>query len=119
MFIALVRFPDVPADRDTDFQHWFAWSNQQLAGSDGLRSRRLLRAADGGYSALVEHETSGSFAAMHSAPVVAQIQERLHQIVPEAPHATQFHVVSGSANEPGNSGCCAHDASGHHRGPQS
>lgn len=103
MFIALVRFPDVPLDRDEDFQDWFAWSNQQLANADGLRNRRLLRATDGQYSALVEHESAATFAAMHAAPAVAMIQERLGQIVSEPPHATRFEVVT----ELGTLGCCA------------
>lgn len=94
MFIALARFPDVPADREADFQDWFAWSNRQLADVDGLLGRRLLRTADGHYSALVEHESAATFAAMHAAPMVAQIHARLHQIIPEPPRATQFEVVS-------------------------
>lgn len=109
MFIALVQFPDVPIDRDTEFQDWFAWSNQQLAGAAGLRGRRLLRATDGGYRALVEHDSTESFAAMHSAPVVEQIQARLHEIVPEPPRATQFDVIFGTVDE----GCCAKDDYGH------
>ncbi|MHB8184592.1 MAG: hypothetical protein ACYDDU_00645 [Dermatophilaceae bacterium] len=60
-------FPTVPAELDKDFRDWFAWSNDQLrefAWSNdqlretaGLKGRRLLRAPDGSYTALVEHET--------------------------------------------------------------
>lgn len=118
MFIALVRFPDIPNDRDDDFGDWFTWSNQQLAGTDGLHSRRLLRSTNGHYAALVEHESAASFAAMHAAPVVAQIQARLHQIVPESPHATQFNVViettAESGVEPASGRCCAGGGNGHH-----
>ena len=110
MFIALVRFPDIPTDRDTEFQNWFAWSNEQLTGAAGLRSRRLLHATDGGYCALVQHDTRESFAAMHAVPAVAQIQAGLREIVPEPPQATQFDVVSG----PADGGCCAGDHHGHH-----
>lgn len=103
MFIALVRFPDLPTDRDTDFQEWFTWSNQQLADVKGLHSRRLLSADDGGYSVMVEHDSVATFQAMHSTPIVAEIQERLRQIVPEPPRATQYEVVSELAV----GGCCA------------
>jgi len=95
MFIALVTFPEVPADRETAFRSWFAWSNEELAGVHGLQSRRLLRARNGGYSALVEHESEATFSAMHAMPEVAEIQARLREIVPEPPSATQLEVVSG------------------------
>ena len=103
MFIALVRFPDLPTDRESDFEEWFAWSNQQLAGAEGLHSRRLLRTDRGSYCALVEHDSAATFHAMHSTPVVAKIQHRLGQIVPEPPQATHYEVVSELAT----GGCCA------------
>lgn len=110
MFIALIRFPEVPVDRDADFQAWFAWSNRELAGADGLRSRRLLRTAEGQYAGLVEYESLASFAAMHAAPVVTQIQARLHEIVPVPPQATEFEVLS----EPNTGGCCGDAGTDHH-----
>lgn len=114
MFIALVRFPEVPTDRDVDFQDWFTWSSQQLAGAEGLRSRRLLRSPDGQYSALVEHESAATFAAMHAAPIVARIQARLLHIVPEQPHSTQFHVIAESSAEPVMGPCCADGGTAEH-----
>lgn len=111
MFIALVRFPDIPLDRDAEFQRWFAWSNRELTGSVGLHGRRLLRTVGGDYAALVEHQSEASFAAMHSAPVVAEIQARLHDIAPESPRATHFEVVS----EVATGGCCADGDEGHHQ----
>lgn len=101
MLIALVRFPKVPSDHDDEFRDWFAWSNQRLADAEGLRNRRLLRATDGEYGALVEHESAATFAAMHAAPAAAKVQERLRQVIPELPRATQFEVVTGLAV-----GCC-------------
>lgn len=95
MFIALVTFPEVPADRETAFRSWFAWSNEELAGVDGLQSRRLLRAPNGSYSALVEHDSEATFSAMHARPEVAAIRARLREIVSEPPTATQLEVVSG------------------------
>lgn len=109
MFIALARFPQVPADRDTEFQEWFAWSSQQIADADGLLNRRLLRTPDGAYAALVEHDTADSFAAMHTTQVAAEVHSRLREILPEEPEATQFEVVL----ESGSPACCG-GAGGHH-----
>ena len=58
MFVAIAQFPEVPTEREEEFQAWFAWSNGQLHEIDGLRGRRLLRAADGTYTALVEHASA-------------------------------------------------------------
>lgn len=110
MFIAFVRFPDIPVDHDVEFRHWFDWSNQELAGAPGLRGRRLLRSSEGGYAALVEHETAASFAAMHETPPARKVQARLHALVPEAPQATQFEVVAQLAS----AGCCMGGDAGHH-----
>jgi len=56
MYISIASFAVVPAERDQDFRDWFASSNNVLRGSAGLKTRRLLRAADGSYTALTEHE---------------------------------------------------------------
>ena len=64
MHIAITRFPAVPAERDKDFRDWFARSNQQLHAMVGLRGRRLLRATDGSYTAVVEHDSASSFATL-------------------------------------------------------
>lgn len=60
MFVAIASFPEVPTDRRDEFHAWFAWSNTQLRGTDGLEGRRLLRTTDGAYVALVEHRRSSS-----------------------------------------------------------
>jgi len=108
MHIAIARFPMVPAARDREFLEWFAWSNEQLRDTAGLKARRLLRAPDGSYTALVEHESAESFAAMHTAEPVAKINERLRQIVQDGPHATKYEVVVDFAT----SGTCCGDGSG-------
>ena len=56
MFVAIARFPEVPTEREAEFRAWFAWSNDLLRDIDGLQGRRLLRAPDGSYTALVEHK---------------------------------------------------------------
>ena len=73
MFVAIAQFPEVPTEREEEFQAWFAWSSGQLRGIDGLRSRRLLRAADGTYTALVEHKSAETFAAMHLREVASLV----------------------------------------------
>lgn len=93
MHIAIARFPTVPADRDQEFRDWFAWSNDQLRETAGLKGRRLLRAQDGSYTALVEHESENTFAAMHTTEPVLKIHERLGQILSDGPQATKYDVV--------------------------
>lgn len=103
MHIAIARFPTVPAERDEDFRDWFAWSNEQLRETAGLKARRLLRAPDGSYTALVEHESAETLAAMHAAEPVTMIHERLAQILNDAPQATKFEVV---VDYPTSGQCC-------------
>lgn len=77
MHIAIARFGTVPAERDKDFRDWFTRSNDQLRAVAGLRSRRLLRAPDGSYTALVEYDSAGAFAAMRQAEAVSMIDRGL------------------------------------------
>jgi len=79
--IAIARFPAVPAERDKDFRDWFAWSNDQLRTTVGLKGRRLLRAPDGSYTALVEHDSAKSFAAMREGEAISMIQHGLGRIL--------------------------------------
>ena len=102
MYIAIARFPPVPAERDKDFRDWFAWSNDQLREVAGLKARRLLRASDGSYTALVEHESASTFAAMHTAEPVSNIHERLGQILDDGPQATKYDVVVDFSTPSGN-----------------
>lgn len=117
MHIAIARFPTVPAERDQDFRDWFAWSNDQLRDTAGLKARRLLRAPDGSYTALVEHESADTFAAMHTAEPVSKIHERLGQIVDDGPEATKYDVV---VDYPTSGGCCGGGAGAgsHEAAPQ-
>lgn len=72
-----------------------ARSNDQLRETPGLKSRRLLRAPDGSYTALVEHESATSFAAMHETEgvSVSMIQAGLGSILNDNPQATTYEVV--------------------------
>ena len=93
MHIAIARFPAVPAERDKDFRDWFAWSNDQLRGMVGLRGRRLLRAPDGSYTALVEHDSAGAFAAMLKAEAVSMIDRGLGPILNDRRQAMSYDVL--------------------------
>ncbi len=117
MHIAIARFPTVPAERDQDFREWFAWSNDQLRDTAGLKARRLLRAPDGSYTALVEHESADTFAAMHTAGPVSKIHEQLGQILDDTAQATKYEVVVDYASA---GGCCggAAGAGSHEAAPQ-
>lgn len=113
MFVAIVRFPDVPAEREDEFQQWFAWSNDELREADGLAGRRLLRAADGSYTAVVEHASAETFAAMHTTGVASHVQSRLGRILDEVPRAVTYEIVADLATP---AGCCGGGGGrgGHH-----
>ena len=93
MHIAIARFPTVPAEHDNDFRDWFAWSNDQLCGMAGLRGRRLLRASDGSYTVLVEHESAAAFAAMLKAEAVSMIHRGLGPLLNDRRQAMSYDVL--------------------------
>ncbi|MEP7194760.1 MAG: hypothetical protein ABI903_18085 [Actinomycetota bacterium] len=101
MHIAIARFPAVPAEHDKDFRDWFAWSNDQLRGMVGLRGRRLLRAPDGTYTALVEHDSAGAFAAMLEAEAISMIHRGLGPILNDRRHAMSYDVLVDSPSADG------------------
>ena len=103
MFVATAHFPEVPTEREEEFQAWFAWSNGQLRGIDGLQGRRLLRAADGSYIALVEHKSAETFAAMHLTEVAQLVHARLGDVLGDEPLATKYEVVADLAK---SVSCC-------------
>src|SRR5450759_753260 len=93
MFVAIARFPTIPTEREEGFQAWFAWSNDQLREIDGLKGRRLLRAPDGTYMALVEHKTSETFDAMHATEAASRAHARLGDVIIDEPRVTKYDVV--------------------------
>ncbi|NMM23501.1 MAG: hypothetical protein HHJ11_08380 [Phycicoccus sp.] len=110
MFVAIAQFPEVPTDRDKEFLAWFAWSNGQLREIDGLQGRRLLRASDGTYSAIVEHRSADTFAAMHLTEVASLVHARLGQVVHGEPMAMKYDVVADLAK---SGSCCGGGDGGH------
>jgi heme-degrading monooxygenase HmoA len=109
MFVAIARFPTIPTEREEELQAWFAWSNDQLREIDGLKGRRLLRAPDGTYMALVEHKTAETFDAMHATEAAARVHARLAEVNIDEPLATKYEVVVDFAK---SEACCG-GAGGH------
>ena len=103
MHIAIARFPAVPPEHDKAFRDWFAWSNDQLRGMVGLRGRRLLRAPDGSYTALLEHDSAAAFAAMLKAEAVSMIHRGLGPILNDRRQAMSYDVL---VDFPTADGCC-------------
>ena len=113
MFVAIAQFPEVPAGQEDEFEAWFAWSNDQLRDIDGLQGRRLLRAGDGTYIALVEHQSARTFAAMHLTDVASLVHARLGQVLHGEPVATNYEVVADLAK---SGSCCGGGGHGGHGG---
>lgn len=99
LFVAVVHFPPVPAERDSEFRRWFAWSNDQLGDSVGLVGRRLLRTSDGAYVGLIEHESAATFAQMHASPSALAVQQHLHGMLEGQPRADVYEAVDGADDE--------------------
>jgi heme-degrading monooxygenase HmoA len=109
MFVAIALFREVPTEREAEFRAWFAWSNDQLRDIDGLQGRRLLRGPDGSYTALVEHTSATTFAAMHTTGAASHVRAKLGELLLDEPAITACEVVVDLAN----SGACCGAASGH------
>jgi heme-degrading monooxygenase HmoA len=109
MFVAIARFPEVPTKREAEFRAWFAWSNDLLRDIDGLQGRRLLCASDGSYTALIEHTSAETYAAMRTTDVATQVHALLAELLINEPAATMYEVVKDLAN----SGSCCGGGSGH------
>lgn len=120
MYVALVTFPPVAAERDEEFRDWFAWSNTVLSDTPGLHSRRLLAPTEGGarYRAVVEHESRESFARMHDRPEREQVQARLLPLLAGAgsPQAETYDVVVGDSVEPAGHSCHGEQHGSAHHG---
>jgi heme-degrading monooxygenase HmoA len=111
MFVAIARFPRIPTEREEELHSWFAWSNDQLREIEGRQGRRLLRAIDGTYTALVEHKSAETFDAMHATEAAARVHARLAEVITGQPQATKYEVVVDFTKaEP----CCGGGGQGDH-----
>ena len=104
-----VRFPRGPSGAEAASRSWCAGANDPLREVDGLQGRRLLHAADGSYTALVEHDSAETFAAMHSTEAASHVHAQLGELRLEGPAAETYEVVADLAK----SGSCCGGADGH------
>ena len=93
MFVNLIRFPTLHPGREEAFLEWFERSNRVYREFPGFRSRRLLRAADGSYAAVVEHEAEQTFMAMHTSPERAALWADVEPLVQGRPLPAFYDVV--------------------------
>jgi heme-degrading monooxygenase HmoA len=94
MFVAIVRFPPISPEKDTEFRKWFSWSNQLLKNSPGFISRKLIRGGDGSYVAIVEYSGYDMFTAMHSSNDHKLVHEKALSVFNGSPKPEFFDVVS-------------------------
>lgn len=97
MFVNIVEFPPVAEGHDEDFVAWFAASNQAFARFPGFISRQLLRPQDGqgGYVAIVVHESAETFGRMQRSTERDQAWEQVSHLLTGTPTPRFFEVVAG------------------------
>ncbi len=96
MFIAIISFPSIRAEKDAEFLEWFTWTNKEFSAQKGFIRRRLLKPLQGGtYAAVVEHESRETFMAMHSSPVHEEAEKRVRTLLDGHPTPRFFEVIVG------------------------
>ncbi len=101
MFVNLVRFPALVEGREAAFVEWFEHSNIVYLEFPGFVLRRLLRAADGSYAAVVEHESEATFMAMHTSPERQRMWDEVEPLLEGLPEPAFFDVVDEALPEAG------------------
>ena len=79
---------------EEDFTNWFTESNKVLSSFPGFVSRRLLRAHDGGYRIIVEHESKETFIRMHNSPEHEKLHPAGHSFMSSDPARKTFLVAA-------------------------
>lgn len=96
MFIAVVSFPPLKAGKDTEFEKWFAWSNEEFSKLKGFIRRRLLKPLESGnYAAIIEFENRETFSAMHDSPIHSKAHEQVMPLFDGKPTPHFYKVVVG------------------------
>lgn len=83
------RFRAKPGS-EKELESAFADSARDLGKSEGLVSRRLLRAPDGSYMVLVEHQSRQTLADMRKSPEHARWHARLTSLMDGPPVHSEF-----------------------------
>jgi len=95
MFIAIINFP-IKQGRDEEFREWFARTNKEFAGHEGLLNRRLLKPLDGdNYFIMIEHESFETFKAGHSNPVHEKADKLVAPLLDGNPTPQFYEVIVG------------------------
>lgn len=96
MFVVIISFPAIKADKDAEFQEWFASTNTEFANYKGFVRRRLLKPlGEGHYAAIVEFESQDAFKAMHSSPAHDKAGELVRPLFDGKPTPNFYEVAVG------------------------
>ncbi|MDH3312956.1 MAG: antibiotic biosynthesis monooxygenase [Nitrosopumilus sp.] len=79
---------------EDDFKKWFSESNKVLANFPGFISRRFLKANDGSYRIIVEHESKETFIQMHNSPEHDKLHPEGHSYMSSPPARKTFSIVA-------------------------
>lgn len=79
---------------EEDFKRWFSESNRVLEGFPGFVSRRFLKAHDGSYRIIVEHESKETFIKMHNSPEHERLHPAGHSFMSADPVRKTFSVAA-------------------------
>ena len=94
MFLVIISFPPVKAEKDAEFRKWFSETNQEFANFKGFVRRRLLKPLEqGNYTAIVEFENQDAFKAMNSSPAHGKASERVRPLFEGNPTPHFYEVV--------------------------
>ena len=98
MFVNIVEFPPIKKGKDEEFRKWFAWSNTVYEKFNGFISRRLLKPTKGKktYAAIVEHESEGTFMAMHTSEERQKAWEKVEPLLDGSPTPGFYEVIISS-----------------------
>jgi len=79
---------------EEDFKKWFSESNKVLATFPGFISRRFLKANDGSYRIIVEHESKETFIKMHNSPEHDKLHPEGHSYMSAPPARKTFSIAA-------------------------
>ena len=79
---------------EEDFKKWFSESNKILANFPGFISRRFLKANDGSYRIIVEHESKETFIKMHNSPEHDKLHPEGHSYMSAPPARKTFSIAA-------------------------
>lgn len=96
MFVVLISFPPIKQGKETEFQEWFAGTNEIFSRHPGFIRRRLLRPTEkGDYAAIVEFESQEAFLKMHSSKEHDQAGELVWPLFEGNPVPRFYEVLVG------------------------